>query len=90
MSLEWKGGALITKPLEKEYEYYLGICEELAKEHEGEFVAIKGQEVLGIFADYKETAKAVYVRHEYGTVLIQELGRDWEYLPTMVYVPEFE
>ena len=80
----------MTKPLEKEYEYYLSIREELAKENKGKYVAIKGREVLGIFDDYRQAANAVYVEHEYGTVLMQELGRDYEYFTGVYPAPAIE
>ena len=32
----------MTKPLQKEYEYFLEIREELAKEYDGKFVRDKG------------------------------------------------
>ena len=69
----------MTKPLEKEYEYYKEIRDNLAQEHHGKLVAIKGREVLGIFDDYRQAANALHAEHEYGTVLMQELGRDYEY-----------
>lgn len=69
----------MSKPLEKEYKYYLEIRQKLAKENHGKYVAIKGKEVLGIFDNYRQAADAVYLEHEYGTVLMQELGRDYEY-----------
>ena len=69
----------MSKPLEKEYEYYKEIRDALAQEHCGKLVAIRGREVLGIFDDYRQAANALYRDHEYGTVLIQELGRDYEY-----------
>lgn len=80
----------MSKPLEKEYEYYLEIREKLARDHDGKFVAIKGQEVLGIFDDYRRAANAVYVEHEYGTVLMQEIGRDYEYFAAMLHIPGVE
>ncbi len=78
----------MSKPLEEEYDYYLDIREELAREHNGKYVAIKGKEVLGIFDNYRQAADAVYVEHEYGTVLMQELGRDYEYVPSVFAVLE--
>lgn len=80
----------MKKPLEREYEYYLEICVELAGKHDGKYVAIKGQEVLGIFDDYRQAANAVYVEHEYGTVLMQLIGRDYEYYHAMLQLPESE
>ena len=78
----------MTKPLEKEYEYYKEIRGELAREHNGKLVAIKGRQVLGIFDDYGQAAEVVYVEHEYGTVLMQELGRDHEYFAGYFPAPE--
>ena len=69
----------MSKPLEQEYEFYKEIRDSLAQEHDGKLVAIKGRKVLGIFEDYRQAADALYADHEYGTVLMQELGRDYEY-----------
>ena len=77
----------MTKPLEKEYKYYLGIREELAREHEGKYVAIKGRQVLGIFADYPQAAKSIYVAHEYGTVLMQPIRSDLYADTIVVHTP---
>ena len=53
----------MSKPLMKEYEVLRLRIErdDLAQEHDGKLVAIKGQEVLGIFDDYRQAANAVYV-----------------------------
>lgn len=64
----------MPKPSLKDYRYFLDIWPELAKDHGGKFVAIKGRKVLGIYADYREAANAVYIEHERGTVLMQEIG----------------
>ncbi len=80
----------MSKPLEQEYDYYLDIREELARDHNGKYVAIKGKEVLGIFDNYRQAAEAIYVEHEYGTVLMQELGRDYEYFAGFFRDPEIE
>ncbi len=80
----------MQKPLEKEYKYYLEIREDLAREHNGKYVAIKSREVLGIFENYREAANAIYVKHERGTVLMQELGRDYEYFTGIYPVSEVE
>ena len=80
----------MAKPLEKEYEYYKEIRGGLAQEHPGKLVAIKGRQVLGIFDDYRQAAEAVYVEHEYGSVLMQELGRDYEYFTGIFPVAELK
>lgn len=81
---------MMLKPLEKEYEFYKEIRDGLAQEHCGKLVAIKGREVLGIYEDYRAAANAVYVAHERGTVLMQELGRDYEYFTGFYSAPEIE
>lgn len=80
----------MSKPLEKEYEYYKEIRDSLAQEHCGKLVAIKGREVLGIFDNYRAAANEVYVEHKRGTVLMQELGRDYEYFTGFYSAPEIE
>lgn len=80
----------MPKPLEKEYEYYLTIRDDLAREHHGKLVAIKGRQALGIFDDYRSAANAVYAIHERGTVLIQELGRDIECYSREYHAPEID
>ena len=77
----------MTTPLKKEYEYYLEIREELAKKNDGKFVAIKGQEVLGIFDDYLQAANTVYIAHEKGTVLMQEISKDPDSLTVTISTP---
>ena len=74
-------------PFEKEYEHYLKIREELAKMNDGKFVAIKGQDVLGVFDDYLQAANAVYVAHEKGTVLMQEISKDPDSLNITISTP---
>ena len=77
----------MTKPLEKEYEFYLKIREELAQKDDGRFVAIKGEEVLGIYDDYLQAANTVYVEHERGTVLMQQISKDANTLVVTLHTP---
>ena len=74
-------------PLEREYEYYLSIREELAEEHDGKFVAIWGQKILGIYENYMEAASDVYAEHERGTVLMQEIRKDVNSLVVTFHSP---
>ena len=78
----------MTTPLEREYEHYLKIREELAENNDGKFVAIKDEEVLGVFDNYLQAANTVYVAHEKGTVLMQEITRDPESLNIIISTPE--
>lgn len=82
-----KEGVPIVNPLAEEYDYYLRIREELAKEYEGKFVAIKGQEVLGTYDDYMQAANSVYVAHERGTVLMQEINMDPDAHVVILHTP---
>ena len=77
----------MTKPSEEDYKYFLEIWTELARDHGGKFVAIKGRNVLGIYNDYMEAANAVYVEHERGTVLMQEIGNGPEAPAIYLHTP---
>lgn len=68
----------MTKTLMEEYEYFESTREDLAKEHAGKYVAIKGTEILGFYRDYMEAARALYPEHKQGSVFIQEIksGKD--------------
>jgi len=79
--------AQMTRPFKKEYEYYVRIREDLAKKNDGKFVAIKGQEVLGIFDDYLQAANTVYIAHEKGTVFMQEISKDPDSLNVIISTP---
>lgn len=70
--------AQLTTPLREEYEHYQTIHEDLAKEHTGRYVAIKGREILGFYSDYLAAARALYPEHKQGSVFIQEIksGKD--------------
>ena len=77
----------MNAPLKKEYEHYVEIREELAKTNDGKFVAIKGEEVLGVFDDYLQAANTVYIAHEKGTVLMQEISKDPDSLNVVISTP---
>ena len=77
----------MTMPFKREYQHYLKIREDLAETNDGKFVAIKGQEVLGVFDDYLQAANTVYVAHEKGTVLMQEISKDPESLNVIISTP---
>ena len=68
----------MSTPLREEYKHYQSIREDLAKEHTGKYLAIKGAEILGFYGDYMEAARALYPAHKQGSVFIQEIksGRD--------------
>jgi len=63
----------MSAPLKQEYEYFQSILQELAEKHAGEYVAIKGREILGFYSDYMAAARALYPKHKQGSVFIQEI-----------------
>ena len=78
----------MNTPFKKEYEHYLSIREDLAENNDGKFVAIKGQVVLGVFDDYLQAANTVYIAHEKGTVLMQEISKDPDALNVIISTPD--
>ena len=61
--------------LARAIKYYRSKQDEFIEKHEGKYIAIKDEKVLGVFADYSEAAKAIYPEHEYGTVLMQPVEK---------------
>ncbi len=66
----------MNEPLDREYRFYLAHRDEFVEEFDGRFIAIKNEEVLGVYKDYLEAATAIYPEHEYGTVLVQPVEKD--------------
>ena len=77
----------MSAPLRQEYEHYQTICENLAKEHAGKYVAIKGTEILGFYSDYMAAAKALYSKHEQGSVFIKEIKAGKDALVGIIHTP---
>jgi hypothetical protein len=61
----------MAKNLEKEYQYYLEHQQELADQHSGKVLVIKGQQVIGVFDSDFEAVRATSSQHELGTFLVQ-------------------
>lgn len=77
----------MSAPLMRKYEYYQTICEYLAKGHVGEYVAIKGTEILGFYTDYMAAAEALYAKHEQGSVFIKEIRAGKDALLGIIHTP---
>ena len=76
------------RPLEAEYRYFLEILDDLAAKHgAGNYVAIKGSDVLGVYSCYEDAAKAVYQEHEKGTVLVQRIEASVEAMTVYLHTP---
>lgn len=61
--------------LEKEYQYFLKHKDALLKEHEGKFIVIIGNEVVGSYSSREGALKEASSKHEIGTFLIQKVSR---------------
>lgn len=62
----------MTKPLEREFKYFLEHQEQLVNEHRGKYVVIKGDEVLGAYETELEAVQQASKEHELGTFLVQK------------------
>ncbi len=58
--------------LKRAYEYYIAHQEELAKQHRGKVLVIKGQKVIGVYESEIEAVKKTSLIHEMGTFLVQK------------------
>ena len=65
----------MTKPLEREFEFYRRNRDVLAEKHDGKFITIKGEKVMGVFDSHREAFDSVYPEHKRGTVCIQPVRK---------------
>ena len=63
----------MTQNLQKEYDFYLEHQAELAREHLGRVLVIKGEEVIGVFDSELEAVNTTKKEHELGTFLVQRV-----------------
>ena len=62
--------------LESEFRYYLEHQAALAEKHDGKFLVIKDQKVIGTYDDEEEAIKTTSREHELGTFLVQKCSSD--------------
>ena len=62
--------------LEREFRYYLHHQTELAKDHDGQVLVIKGEQVIGVYSDEGEAIREASKDHELGTFLVQRCSPD--------------
>ena len=62
----------MTKPLEKEFKYYLENQDELVKKYNGKVVVIKNSKVIGVFDTEIEAIDKTSEKEELGTFLVQK------------------
>jgi hypothetical protein len=62
-----------TTTLKREFEYYLAHQDELVRQHNGRFVVIKGEQVIGVHDDLGAAVLETQKQHELGTFLVQKV-----------------
>ena len=64
--------------LEKELDYFIKNQKKLVEKHEGKFLVIKNQEIIGVYDTEMEAYREAQKEYKLGTFLIQEclLGED--------------
>lgn len=62
----------MSKPLQREFEYFLRHQKELVAKYRGKFVVIKDDQVLGAYDSALEAMRETAREHQPGTFLVQE------------------
>lgn len=62
----------MTKPLEKEFKYYIKNQKELVKKYNGKYIVIKDEKVIGSYDSEIEAIEKTSKTEELGTFLVQK------------------
>ena len=62
----------MSKPLEKEFKYYIDHQNELVNKYNGKFIVIKGCTVIGAYDSDLKAIEETSEKEESGTFLVQE------------------
>jgi len=62
----------MTRPLEKEFNYYIENQKELVKKYNGKYIVIKNDKVIGVFNNELDAIEETSKTEELGTFLIQK------------------
>jgi len=68
----------MSRPLEKEFKYYLGNQEELVKKYNGKVIVIKKQKVIGVYDSEITAIQETSKNESLGTFLVQKCTLDKE------------
>ena len=60
---------------DNEFKFYLTKQDEFVKEHNGQWVVIKGNEVLGFYHDQMQAIKETQKTHQLGTFMVQHISQ---------------
>lgn len=68
----------MSKPLEKEFQYYLEHQDELVDKYNGKYIIIKNGKVIGVYDNELQAVQETSKKEELGTYLVQkcEPGND--------------
>ena len=70
----FRGGERVASRFDKEFNFYLSHQVDFVAEHEGEYVVIKGEEILGFYGSELEAIRKTLKEHELGTFLVQRIS----------------
>ncbi|MBA7536482.1 hypothetical protein ES705_28746 [subsurface metagenome] len=62
----------MSKPLEKEFKYYIKNQNKLVKKYNGEVIVIKNKKVIGVFDSVAEAVRETSKKEPPGTFLVQK------------------
>lgn len=68
----------MSRPLEKEFKYYLDNQDELVKKYKGKVIAIKNQKVIGVYDSEITAIQETSKNESLGTFLVQKCTLDKE------------
>lgn len=59
---------------DNDYKWFLANCDELFQKYGTSYVAIKDQNVMGVYHSYAEAVKTTLASEEAGTFIVQKCG----------------
>jgi len=60
-------------PLKREFDYYLAHQAELVKDHNGKYVVIKDEKIIGVYDDQATALTETVKKHDLGSFLVQKV-----------------
>jgi hypothetical protein len=63
---------VMSTTLDREFEYFLAHQDELVRKHQGKFVVIKGEKVIGVYSSEIAAVEETSKHEELGTFLVQK------------------
>lgn len=66
---------MTDKILAEEIALYESKKEELLENYEGQYIAIKGKEIIGIFGTENQAMREAYKKHGYVSLLVRKISK---------------